>query len=295
MLDIDKKTDTSCMEIVTSVKFKDSAIDSPNSFHYDIQILKQFALQYNLKLHIYSKNTELPFDAEERVIEETPTYRIIEIPDIGRCDYAFFYHIVKHYDHLPEHLFFTKSNINNRILDDDVNFPLFLYKYKYLNFGQHLKLQVYGENPDFVGLPIVPREDIEIHIKSYKRYQPEGDLQSYATMDFFEMVYGEGAKMPDTWVGVEFGHGPSFRVCRELIHRHPKCIYENLLNAFHPNQGHWSARPHLSLSQQLDAVGKIYHDNLLRFWTLLFTYGLDMICETDFKTIAGFFKEEESV
>jgi phage terminase large subunit len=30
------------MEIVTSVKFNDTASDSPNSFHYDIDILKRF-------------------------------------------------------------------------------------------------------------------------------------------------------------------------------------------------------------------------------------------------------------
>jgi hypothetical protein len=278
------------MEIVTSVKFNDNASNSPNSFHYDIDILKRFALKYDLKIHIYSKNPEMPFDAEERAIEDTPKYRLIEVPDIGRCDYAFLYHIVKHYDHLPDHIYFTKSNINDRILDDDINLPLFLNKYKYLNIGQHLKLQVYGENPDFVGLPKVLPEDIEYQSNSYKRFQTEGDVQTYGVMDFFEMVYGDGAKMPDTWVGVEFGHGPCFRVCRELIHRHPKSTYEKLLDTFHPNKGHWTAKPHLSLPDQMNAIGKIYHDCLLRFWTLLFTYGSDMICETDFKTIAGFFE-----
>lgn len=277
------------MEIVTSVKYNDNELSSPNSFKYDGDILKQFAEKYDLKLHIYSKKSSMELDAPDKVVVDTPNLRVVEIPDIGRCDYAFLRHIVQNYDALPEHLYFTKSNINDRILDDSVNYKLFLYKYKYLNVGLHLKLQIYGKTPDFTDLPDVLPEDIEDQSNSYKKNMVNCPIKAYCVMDFFEMVFGDGATLPDTWVNVEFGHGPCFRVCRELILRHPKCVYEKLLDAFSPNKGHWDADTDIPMVEQMDTVGKIYHDALLRLWTLLFTYGTYMPCETDFDSVIGYF------
>ena len=276
------------MEIVTSVKFNDNEKSSPNSFDYDIGILRQFSEKYDLKLHVYSKNPNMPLDAPENIIIDEPKYRLIEIPDIGRCDYAFIYHIVRNYDSLPEHLYFTKSNINDRILLDDVNHILFDYKYHFLNIGLHVKLQVYGDAPDFTGLPPLYPEDIENHCLSYKKNFECGTVRAYGFMDFFEMVFGCENKPPNTMVGVGFGHGPCFRVSRELILRHPKTVYEKLLDTFYPNRGHWDAAPDISIEEQLDTIGKLYHDSLLRFWTLLFTYGTILEYETNFTTMVGF-------
>jgi len=279
------------MEIVTSVKFNDNEESSPNSYNYDIGILRQFSEKYGLKLHVYSKNPSMTLYEPERIIEETPIYRLIEIPDIGRCDYSFIYHIVHHYDKLPPHLYFTKSNINDKILLDEINYVLFLNKYKYINVGQHLKVIVFGNTPDFTDLPEVGQDDIENHSLSYKHNFPNEKIHSYRVMDFFGMVYGKDTKLPDTWVAVEFGHGPCFRVCRELILRHPKNVYETLLDTFFPEKNHWdlNANINMSLPEQMNEIGKIYHDQFARFWTLLFTYGTYMTCETDFENVLGFF------
>ena len=97
------------------------------------------------------------------------------------------------------------------------------------------------------------------------------------------MVYGNKPP-PDDYV-IQFGHGPCFCVCKEVILYHPLSVYETLLDTFYPNKNHWTEWEGHSMEETCISVGKRYHDNLLRFWTLLFVpnYKNEKV-ETDYAT-----------
>jgi hypothetical protein len=86
--------------------------------------------------------------------------------------------------------------------------------------------------------------------------------------DFYKIVYGD-KEFPDDYV-VNFGHGPCFCVTRELILSHNIDIYEKLLDTFYPGKEHWTEWEGHSETETIYHIGKRYHDNLLRFWLLLF-------------------------
>ena len=66
---------------------------------------------------------------------------------------------------------------------------------------------------------------------------------------------------------------------KRLIQRHPKSVYQYLLEEFYPESGSYSqdyVKHGFSDSKRLLLdVGIIYHNELLRFYTLLFTHNLD--------------------
>ena len=74
---------------------------------------------------------------EERVTDE----HNIEIPNYGRCDYAFLYHIVKNYEQLDDYTIFTKINWQDQgipiqhLLEN-------VFKYDFIWEGVHRKYTV---------------------------------------------------------------------------------------------------------------------------------------------------------
>jgi len=99
-------------------------------------------------------------------------------------------------------------------------------------------------------------------IISYSNHEPnEVDFWK----DWYDNIFSpELAKPKDV---VAWGHGPCFSVSREIIHRHPRSVYEYLLERL--------TRPsRIFNGSKLNEVGVIYHNEIQRFYTIFFTHAL---------------------
>jgi hypothetical protein len=256
----------------------------------DYNNVLRFCEKHNLKLVVYNKNDDLKVN-EEIIKMKTPMFELIDIPNYGRCDYGFLYHIVKHYSDLPEKILFTKANFmdQNIQLDRAVDEN----RYDFTTIGSHIKYGIF--DPDYnthtllsVG---IHKNDIETFFYS-KHDSPEfGDtFRSYIVRDFYKIVYGNYDNIPRNPV-INMGHGPCFCVSRDLIKAHPKNIYENLMDTFYPDKDHWDPWIGHSDSVTQYHLGKRYHDNLLRFWSTLFIQNSgDYNVTTDYATFIGYKK-----
>lgn len=202
---------------------------------------------------IYKKNDRLLVGQENRIHDH-----VFEIPNIGRCDYAFLYHIVKNYDNLDDITVFVKCNWEDnaipfwKLLDECGN-------YDYMTVGTHF------ESFDW--------DKAQIDYKNGVR------ATSYAEsgIDWYSHIFPNAPATPgkvNRW-----GHGPCFSVSRELIRRHPKSTYEYLLQRFYPENKsfdalHYLAHGYASYSDMIKDVGIMYHNELLRFYTVLFTHNI---------------------
>lgn len=241
------------MLIVTSV-YKDS-----------YKNVLDFANRYNLDLLVYNKNDNLK-KGEEILRNNTSKLTLIDIPNFGRCDYAFLYYIITNYDNLPDKILFTKANY----LDQNIELHHVMSNNNFMLVGKHIKYGVLNKNFDKSILlnKGIHNDDIEELFHS-KSSNIDPCFQSYLTNDFYNMVYDSNKTLPDDYV-IQFGHGPCFSVTKELILKHTKETYNKLLDTFYPNNGHWSKWDGHTDEDTYFHVGKRYHDNLMRFWMLLF-------------------------
>jgi len=225
-----------------------------------------FCLKYGLDLIVYNKNDSLKLD-EEIITKKTDHFTIIDIPNYGRCDYSFLYYIIKHYSALPDKILFTKANF----MDQTINLEnsIHILDYKFLLMGKHLKYGIFNKDYDINKLFSRGIRDYDIE-RLFQTRDTINDpcFQSYTTLDFYKMVYGD--KIPPKDEILNFGHGPSFCVYKELILAHSLEVYKRLLDTFYPNKGHWTKWVGYSENEQYLHLGKRYHDNLLRFWMVLF-------------------------
>ena len=125
------------MEVVTSIKFNDKS-------NYSLNPIRDFCVRNKLKLNVFSKNENLKIN-EEIINTDVPSYKMIEIPDYGRCDYAFLYYIVKNYYSLPEKVLFVKSNYYQHF---SIDCALKNNNGQFIFIGSFLKYQVYNEKYD---------------------------------------------------------------------------------------------------------------------------------------------------
>ena len=229
------------------------------------QHILNFANQHNLDLIVYNKNDNLKL-GEEIVMKKTPKLTIIDIPNFGRCDYAFIYFILTHYDNLPDRILFTKANY----MDQHIELHHAFSNTNFMLLGKHIKYGIFSK--DFDKSILLNRgihsNDIE-ELTYSKNSNDDPCFQSYRTIDFLNMVYNDTRKPSIDYV-MQFGHGPCFCVTRELILNHSKDIYTTLLDTFYPNKGHWTQWNGHSDGETYEHVGKRYHDNLLRFWMVFF-------------------------
>lgn len=253
------------MLIVTST-YKDS-----------YQNVLNFANANKLDLIVYNKKDEYAI-GEEKITKLTDKLTVIDIPNYGRCDYAFLYYIITNYNNLPDKVLFTKANF----MDQNIRIENALHCNYFMNIGRHIK---FGNlNPDFDKNILykkgVHKNDIE-DIFWNKTNHTDPHFQTYLTNDFYRIVYGY--KPPPADYVIQFGHGPCFCVTKEAILNHPISVYENLLDIFYPNKNHWTEWKGHSAEETYIYVGKRYHDNFTRFWTLLFVpnYKNEKV-ETDF-------------
>jgi hypothetical protein len=240
--------------------------------------VKQFASKHNLPLLVYNKNDTLQL-GEETIRHPEQNITIIDIPNYGRCDYSFLYYIIKNYNHLPEKVLFTKANFTDQsimleyALNNENDFTL---------IGKHIKYGILNKEFDKT---ILTKKGIHINDLEDLFYNRQNHVdpcfQSYLTNDFYQIVYGN-KPFPDDYV-INMGHGPVFCVSKKLVLNHDISVYEKLINTFYPNQNHWTKWEGHSEEETYYHVGKRYHDNLQRFWVLLFVqeYKTKNIKKTD--------------
>jgi hypothetical protein len=202
-------------------------------------------LQRNISYIIYRKNNNMNYiDDTYKTFESDLKYQCIEIPNIGRCDYAFIRHIVLNYDNLDDITVFVKSNWHEysipfwNLIDNCT-------KYDYVNMGTH------PENPyDY-------SQGLSLNIGNI-------NIDSRTTW-YNEIFDSEIAKSNNIRV---WGHGPCFSVSKKLIQRHPKTVYEFLLERL--------TIPHKIYDDKklINEIGVLYHNELQRFYSVFFTYNL---------------------
>lgn len=241
------------MVVVTSV-YKDS--------YHDIL---EYCRKYKLHLIVYNKNDELKLGEEyTKIVDKGLT--IIDIPNFGRCDYSFLYYIITHYDNLPNKILFTKANY----MYENINLE-FAVKLdaQFILIGREIKYGIFSKLYDINKLLLkgINNNHIEL-LNSDKDTTNDHNFQSYLTLDFYRMVYGDNEPPRDEVLN--FGYGPCFIVSKQLIRGHSVDIYKKLLDTFYPNKGHWTKWDGHSDEETYIHIGKRYHNNLLRLWSVLF-------------------------
>ena len=235
-----------------------------STYNDSYQNVLNFANANKLDLIVYNKNDRYEIGQENKTYI-TDKLTIIDIPNYGRCDYAFLYYIITNYHKLPDKVLFTKANF----MDQNIRLEYALYCNYFMNIGKHIKYGIL--NPDFDKNILynkgVHKNDTEDLLRNKKTYI-DPNFQSYLTNDFYQIIYGDKPP-PDDYI-IQFGHGPCFCVAKEAILNHPLSVYQKLLDTFYPNKNHWTNWEGHSTEEINIQIGKRYHDNLQRFWTLLF-------------------------
>jgi hypothetical protein len=199
----------------------------------------------NIDYVVYKKNDNLQIGEMNKI-----SNNLIEIPNIGRCDYSFLYHIIENYDNLASTNVFVKCNW----YENNIPFWYLLYKctqYDYMQVGTHQEVLNWDDLPIEDGLC---------------------ENKSKWLMEIFPDNCNNLGNIPG------WGHGPAFSVSRELIHRHKKEIYEHMFNKFHESSNSFSTDyekyNYKTYNDLLVDVGIIYHNEIGRFYRILFTHNL---------------------
>ena len=213
--------------------------------------------QQNIPFLIYYKEDSFK-KGDVQVIDKNR----IRIPNYGRCDYAFLYHIIENYDQLDNVTVFVKNNWNQHYINLWKHIEMST-EYDFMESGTIRKFQHWTPN---IITPYPRDEEI------YSNYHPFAQT----TMDWYHEIF---PNTPPPTVVAGWGMGPCFSVSKRLIHRHPKSVYEHLLQKFYPESGSWDIEKAKAvfptIEEQLVDIGKHYHDCLLRFWYVLFTHDIE--------------------
>jgi len=185
----------------------------------------------------------------------------IRIPNYGRCDYAFLYHIVSNYEKLDNITLFVKNNWNSQHIDL-WNHIETCKKYDFMESGKQRRFLYWRD--DYAPFP----KHEEVHKSVHNCAQ--------TTIDWYYEIF-PGINLPHVIPG--WGMGPCFSVSRRLIHRHPKSVYEKLLQKFYPESNSWDREKakniYTTIEEEIVDIGKHYHDCFQRFWYVLFTHNID--------------------
>lgn len=164
---------------------------------------------------------------------------IIPLKNVGRESHTYLYHIIEHYDNLPEHVLFFQGRPNDHVSKDflkQINVFDKDQNTTFHNFSQHCLTIKYDDKT--------------------KKLKEEGYLQqgighnywvnyhdlNCPLVDVFQKLYG----FTDlTKIDIEFIPGANFSVCRQLITNKPKSFYTNCIgilynsnNLVNPSEGH---------------------------------------------------------
>jgi hypothetical protein len=243
-----------------------------------------------VELFLYRKCDDLEI-GQSRINGE-----FIDIPNYGSCDYVFFYHIVNNYDNLADYNIFTKMNLYE---DYFTNFPEVFNNAKYYDFYQGggapiSQIWYNEETKHLIDLPS-KYDKVPMNISLTKDKKPKHD--GYSTYNGTEFEYAANSDGQIDWFNYLYGGddspgeictyqwGPCFSVSKNLILRHSKSVYKHFLDIFHPfNSWDYEVGKKFygtdDIKYQTWGVGRGYHDELLRFYRVFFTYGLN---DADYK------------
>jgi len=228
---------------------------------YNLNIWVPKLKDLNINYVIYEKDQNLKIGQEVTITDNH-----IRIPNFGKCDYSFLYHIVKNYDCLDDLTLFVKSLWHTQ------NIPFWEHlekckDYDYMQSGVHRKYIYWTDEIDSIRTT-VNRDDIEEIHKG-------GNIFAQTQIDWYHEIYSN-VSMPKPFNS--WGHGPCFSVSKDLILRHPKCVYMHLLKKFYPFTESWNIEKGLqyypTIEEQIIYIGKHYHDEFTRFWAVLFTHNV---------------------
>lgn len=182
---------------------------------------------------IYNKSDNTNFQTSDK------TEEIIQLPNVGRCDHTYLYHIISHYDNLfPVTVFLTGSvkNINS----------------KHEKSKRLLEELEKRKKNVFIGNNFGNVKDVfyNFQIDKWKasdgdnaKLNPEEDLEPASVRPFgkwYERTFKDDRKVGYvTFYGI-------FSVDKKEILQHPKSYYEDLIkeleNSSNPEVGHYFER-----------------------------------------------------
>jgi hypothetical protein len=220
----------------------------------------------DFKKTIYWKNDELK-EGEEIVKDDEQ----IEIPNIGGCDYAFLYHICKNYANLDDITIFTKIQWAADLEGDIVS-----------RFGECVNFDYYNLAHRVIPCLQFWQDCNELHCAKKKNIRCEEVFRNthcykaQCAIDWYHEIF-QNTPPPKSVFGLTFG--PCFALSKRVIHRHPKSVYESLLNKFSPTSKSWDweifKQGFPTFEKAHYDVGRHYHDEIARLYPVLFTHGLD--------------------
>jgi hypothetical protein len=280
---MDKKT----VEVVTSFYKDGYKLDWKDS-------CKAIFQDHKVIFSIYRKRDDLEIKFPYSEIEYKKSEDIIDFPNIGRCDYNFLYHIIKNYDCLSDVTVFTKVNWKDQKNDlfELIRESVF---YDFAEVGEGAELQIWDHDiidlntesyvrsirdKKKIGFSVSLRDNRITEEERCNSDHPNGWCD-WVT-DWYNKIFPNSENPGVFWT---WSHGPCFSVSRDLIKRHDKDVYIYLLERFHPESGSWN----IDLAKKckddprgygksergiMDSAAHHYHDELLRFWRILFTHDL---------------------
>lgn len=268
-------------------------IDIVTSYYDDFHRLNDWPLELiknnDMNIVFYKKDDNISVGSEYLTQDNH-----IAVPNIGRCDYAFLYHIVKNYNNLPDYTIFTKINWRH----DNINFEKFLNNFiGYDYFGcaneNQIESYVWCDNSCLKEAEklFTKYRKIIINLDVYKNHETRHIKYAETLEDWYLHIFGKQdlLKIVDTPI-----NGPCFSVSRRAILANKLSDYEYLLNRFYRSSNSWNyekcnfyeengkrfladsngiAGHYYFSNKKLDELTDVYfhfHDNFLRFYKTLF-------------------------
>ena len=181
----------------------------------------------------------------------TNDYRCISLPNIGRCDHTYIYHIVENYDNLANIILFTPCGLSD--------IPIKLNKFKFI-YNNYAKATTYG----IVSDGLIKSYLYDFTLDNWKSITPNN--QNKETYDYSTCPtclvpasirpYGKWAK---TFLNLDIVRGVNYTWCangifavsKESILRYPKAFYERILQELSTGDnieaGHYVERSYIQL------------------------------------------------
>ena len=243
-------------------------IETVNTYH-NMQLMYKKLLT-DIQIHCYIKDDSLQYNQECILIETIPSIYFYKIPNNGRCDYAFFIHLVKNYHTHADKTIFVKINW----FENDINLLELIndyFDYDYAHVGTHrIYIEWEADQGKFCN---ELSKNIESFYKSTDNNHPSG----FTYFSYYNKLYPTGPRpgfMP-YWT-----NGPCFIVSKRLLLRHPIELYENMMNMFHFDensdvvQRYRKIHPTMELDKIKLDFGIQVHELCGRFWKVFYTHQL---------------------
>jgi hypothetical protein len=223
--------------------------------------------QIDIQIYCYCKDDSL-LEKECILIETRPGINFYKIPNNGRCDYAFFIHLVENYHTHADKTIFVKinwfeNNINLlELLSDYID-------YDYAHVGTHrIYIEWEADQGKFCN-------EISKNIESF--YKSSDHPSGFTYLSYYNKVYPTGPRpgfMP------YWANGPCFIVSKRLLLRHPIEVYKNMVDMFYFDENSDIVQrfrkidPTMTLDKIKLHFGIHVHELCGRFWKVFYTHQL---------------------